>query len=151
MRKRFSRGDRVFIRFSGSDRTMERYQVQTTLTHNFYKAEIIRVIDGDTVEVKIDLGIGVWLLYKRVRIEDIDCPETRTLDPEEKRRGIDAYERTKSLLPVGTECVFRWDPTKDGGFGRIAGTFLFQDPNGRTLTLGDILLQEGHAVPSSEK
>ena len=51
-----------------------------------YKAEIIAVIDGDTIEVDFDLGFGVWLRKQRIRLEGIDTPESRTTDKEEKIR-----------------------------------------------------------------
>ena len=49
-----------------------------------YKAKLIKVVDGDTVDVDIDLGFGVWLRNERVRIMGIDTPESRTRDKVEK-------------------------------------------------------------------
>ena len=49
-----------------------------------YKVNILKVVDGDTVDVDIDLGFGVWLRNERVRIVGIDCPESRTSDKIEK-------------------------------------------------------------------
>ena len=49
-----------------------------------YKCKVVRVVDGDTVDVDIDLGFGVWLHKERVRIIGIDTPESRTRDKEEK-------------------------------------------------------------------
>ena len=50
-----------------------------------YKCEIIRVVDGDTVDVNIDLGFNTWLWKERIRLKGIDTPESRTRDPEEKK------------------------------------------------------------------
>ena len=49
-----------------------------------YKCKLVRVVDGDTVDVDIDLGFGVWLRKQRIRLYGIDTPESRTSDPIEK-------------------------------------------------------------------
>ena len=72
-----------------------------------YRATILRVVDGDTVDVDIDLGFGVWLRNERVRIMGIDTPESRTRDKEEKKFGLLAKERLKELLPEGESSVLR--------------------------------------------
>ena len=53
-----------------------------------YRCRIDRVVDGDTVDVDIDLGFGVWLRKERVRMYGIDTPESRTRDLEEKKYGL---------------------------------------------------------------
>ena len=53
-----------------------------------YKCKVTRVVDGDTVDIDIDLGFGVWLHKERVRIYGIDTPESRTRDKIEKRFGL---------------------------------------------------------------
>ena len=63
-----------------------------------YKCEILRVIDGDTVDVDIDLGFGIWQKNERVRIMGIDTPESRTRNKVEKKFGLAAKSRLKSLL-----------------------------------------------------
>ena len=62
-----------------------------------YRCKVIRVVDGDTVDVDIDLGFGVWLKDERVRIMGIDTPESRTRDKVEKLFGTAAKERLKQL------------------------------------------------------
>ena len=52
-----------------------------------YKCEIVRVVDGDTVDVNIDLGFGIWMRNERVRLYGIDTPESRTRDKTEKVFG----------------------------------------------------------------
>ena len=52
-----------------------------------YSCKILRIVDGDTVDVDIDLGFGVWMHRERVRMYGIDTPESRTSDPEEKVYG----------------------------------------------------------------
>ena len=117
-----------------------------------YKATILRVIDGDTVDVDIDLGFGVWLRNERVRIMGIDTPESRTRDKQEKKFGLLAKERLKELLPKGKDSVLRTQIDKDGEdakgkFGRILGNFVYgHGHNGRFTMVTDILIKEGHAV-----
>ena len=111
-----------------------------------YKCKILRVVDGDTVDVDIDLGFGVWLHKERVRIMGIDTPESRTSDKIEKVFGLAAKKRLNSLL--GEKAILETKVSKKGEdmkgkFGRVLGNF-------RT-TAGDhcasILIEEGHAVP----
>ena len=117
-----------------------------------YKAKILRVVDGDTVAVDIDLGFGVWLRNERVRIMGIDTPESRTRDKQEKKFGLLAKERLKELLPKGKDSVLRTQIDKDGEdakgkFGRILGNFVYgHGHNGRFTMVTDILIKEGHAV-----
>ena len=63
-----------------------------------YRCKITRVVDGDTVDVDIDLGFGVWLHKERVRIYGIDTPESRTRDLEEKKYGLAAKEFVKEFV-----------------------------------------------------
>ena len=60
-----------------------------------YRVKIVKVIDGDTVDVDIDLGFGVWMMDERVRIMGIDTPESRTRDKVEKKFGLAAKARLK--------------------------------------------------------
>ena len=110
-----------------------------------YKCKIVKVVDGDTVDVDIDLGFGVWLNDERVRIMGIDTPESRTRDKVEKKFGLAAKKRLKELL--GPTAILKTQVSKSGEdlkgkFGRILGDFVVGD---RTVT--EILVDEGHAVP----
>ena len=67
-----------------------------------YKATVIKVIDGDTVDVDLDLGFDVMLKKERVRIMGIDTPESRTRDKEEKKFGLASKARLKELLGKDT-------------------------------------------------
>ena len=95
-----------------------------------YHCKIIKVIDGDTVDVDIDLGFGVWLKKERVRVNGIDTPESRTRDKEEKKFGLISKNRVKQLLPVGSTQILKTESDrngedKKGKFGRILGDFVF--------------------------
>lgn len=110
-----------------------------------YKATVIKVVDGDTVDVDIDLGFGIVLTDERVRIMGIDTPESRTSDKVEKLFGLASKNRLKEILgKVTTLKTFAAKDGEDmkGKFGRILGDFIAED--GRLVT--DILIEEGHAV-----
>ena len=110
-----------------------------------YKVNIIKVVDGDTVDVDIDLGFGIWLKKERVRIMGIDTPESRTSDKVEKVFGLAAKARLSSLL--GSEAILQTQVSKKGEdmkgkFGRILGNFT--SINGEKCAA--VLVREGHAV-----
>ena len=116
-----------------------------------YRATIIKIIDGDTVDVDIDLGFNVVLKDERVRIAGIDTPESRTRDLEEKKFGLAAKARVKQLL--GKTCVLKTQINKSGEdmkgkFGRILGDFnVYDSDTDSWKLLTSILISEGHAVP----
>ena len=113
-----------------------------------YRCKILRVVDGDTVDVDIDLGFGVWMHKERVRIHGIDTPESRTRDLEEKKYGLAAKDFVKSYLPIGSSQTLCTEKDKTGKFGRILGKFLVYDnKEDRQMHLGDIMIREHHAVP----
>ena len=63
-----------------------------------YNVKVTRVVDGDTVDVDIDLGFGMIYKKQRVRLHGIDTPESRTRDLEEKKYGKAAKAHLKGLL-----------------------------------------------------
>ena len=69
-----------------------------------YKVKIIKIIDGDTVDVDIDLGFGVWLRNERVRLYGIDTPESRTRDKVEN--GTVSTLRTTSRSSLGKPLLY---------------------------------------------
>ena len=77
-----------------------------------YKCKIRRVVDGDTVDVDIDLGFGIVLANERVRVMGIDTPESRTRDKVEKKFGLAAKEKLKSLL--GKTSILKTQINKNG-------------------------------------
>ena len=66
--------------------------------NNEYEVKVLKVVDGDTVDVDINLGFGIVLTDERVRIMGIDTPESRTSDKVEKVFGLAAKARLKELL-----------------------------------------------------
>jgi len=113
---------------------------------NEYDITIVKVIDGDTVDVDIELGFGVCLKDERVRIVGIDTPESRTSDPVEKLFGLAAKNRVLELLKDGGKLITTENKKGEdmkGKFGRVLGDFRIND--GRILT--DVLIEEGYCVP----
>jgi len=112
-----------------------------------YRCKVIKVIDGDTVDVDIDLGFDILLKDERVRIMGIDTPESRTRDKVEKKFGLASKARLKELIggksgPILKTQINKKGEDMRGKFGRILGDFVTED--GRMVT--DILVEEGHAV-----
>ena len=103
--------------------------------------KINRVIDGDTVDLDIDLGFGVTLSH-RVRLKDVNAAETRTLNLEEKKKGIEARLWLEKELSRQGEWII--ETTKEDKYGRILGTlYLIGDP----VTVNERMLNEGIAEP----
>ena len=114
-------------------------------TQNEYDVVLLKCVDGDTVDVDIDLGFGVWLKDERVRIMGIDTPESRTSDKVEKLFGTAAKNRLKELLENGGKLITtenKHGEDMKGKFGRILGDF--RAPDGKLVT--DIMIEEGHCV-----
>ena len=116
-----------------------------------YKAVVDRVVDGDTIDVTIDLGFSVWKKM-RVRMEGINTPESRTRDLEEKKRGLAAKDRLKSILEFNdNRCILIVSGVDK--YGRALATVLVESlsPLNKedSITLIDVnkqLIEEGHAV-----
>lgn len=114
------------------------------MQQNKYDVTVIKVVDGDTVDVDIDLGFGVTLRDERVRIMGIDTPESRTRDKVEDLFGEAAKARLKELMKDGGKLITTEDKKGEdmkGKFGRILGDFEIGDKR-----VTDIMIEEGHAV-----
>ena len=103
-----------------------------------YQAELERVVDGDTVDVTLDLGFDGKLHKQRVRLHGIDTPESRTRNLAEKKLGLAAKERLKELC-VGR---FKVKSLGKGKYGRVLGIPYTED--GQDIC--QLLIDEGHAV-----
>jgi len=114
--------------------------------YNFRVTSIDRVLDGDTIDVTIDLGFD---LYKkeRVRVAGVDTPEKRTKDPEEKALGYDAThwleERLAEVLNGSDDLVIRTELVGGvGKYGRLLGWLYVGDAE---LSLNERMIEEGYA------
>ena len=103
-----------------------------------YNAEVLRVVDGDTLDARIDLGFDVHV-KKRIRLHGIDTWESRTRDAEEKKKGIAAKSRLVELLQAD-QGKFKLISYGVGKFGRVLGDIEISAGN-----VCDIIVEEGHA------
>ena len=103
-----------------------------------YKAKLDRVIDGDTVDAMIDLGFDTWV-HKRIRLEGIDAPETRTRDLDEKAQGFITKGRLTDLLEASNG-EFVVVSHGVGKYGRCLGTIMIGEQN-----INELLIREGLA------
>ena len=117
-----------------------------TSCYNFRVTEINRVLDGDTIDVTIDLGFD---LYKkeRVRIAGVDTPEKRTRDLEEKALGIDATnwlkEKLTETIKGDEELTIRTELKGGvGKYGRLLGWLYVGESN---ISLNEQMITEGYA------
>ena len=107
-----------------------------------YKVKITRVIDGDTCDIDVDLGFGIFT-KDRIRFMGIDTPESRTRNKKEKALGLAAKARLKEILKENKgNIILRTSKEGKGKFGRILGTLLIYD--GKT-SVNQMLIDEGHA------
>ena len=106
-----------------------------------YRCKIRRVVYGDTVDIDIDLGFGVWLHKERVRIYGIDTPESRTRDKEEKKYGLMAKEFVKQFVKGDSIKLTTQKYDSKGKFCRILGDIIVDNKS-----LSDTMIQEHHAV-----
>ena len=114
--------------------------------YNFRVVEINRVLDGDTIDVTIDLGFDLFK-KERVRVAGVDTPEKRTRDLEEKELGIDATEWLKAKLEGALagddDLVIRTELVGGvGKYGRLLGWLYLGDAS---VSLNEMMIEEGYA------
>lgn len=93
-----------------------------------YRCKINKVLDGDTVDIDLDLGFNIILANQRVRMAGIDTPESRTSNEEEKPRGLLSKKKLAEKLPIGSWQTIRTlkPDAVDDKFGRILGIFIME-------------------------
>jgi micrococcal nuclease len=106
-----------------------------------YNCKIVRVVDGDTVDVDIDLGFDTWKCGERIRLYGIDTPECRTRNALEKKAGFLAKEFVEKTLHVGE--TYKLSTRDKGKYGRYLGTIKIDGD----LTINAALVSENLAVP----
>ncbi len=106
-----------------------------------YKARLLRVVDGDTIDCILDLGFDVSI-KERVRLKGINTPEVRTKDLNEKRLGLEAKKFVEDMFQDKGNDVIIETEYRRGKYGRTIGTITFQDDT----VLNEMLITEGHAV-----
>ena len=103
--------------------------------------KIERIVDGDTLDVSIDLGFGITI-SQRVRLKGIDAAETRTKDLKEKAEGLLAKEWLEKELSKPGEWII--ETTKDDKYGRILGTLYLV---GEPVTVNERMVNDEIARP----
>jgi micrococcal nuclease len=109
-----------------------------------YKCKINKVLDGDTVDIDLDLGFNIVLSNQRVRMAGVDTPESRTANKEEKPRGLLSKKKLGEKLPVGSWQIIETQRSdnNDDKFGRILGVFILEDGT----KVNDWLIKNNYAV-----
>jgi micrococcal nuclease len=108
----------------------------------YYVKKVTKVVDGDTIDVEIDLGFDISF-SSRVRLAGIDTPESRTLDKMEKALGLEAKAYLKSQIDSAKTIVIKTEKMNSSEkYGRILG-WLFLD--GATVSMNEKMIEDGHA------
>jgi micrococcal nuclease len=104
--------------------------------------QVLKVVDGDTVDADIDLGFDISLT-KRVRLAGIDTPESRTTDKREKALGLESKDWLKNRLEFAKNIVIRTQlPDSTEKYGRILGKLYI---NNEETSLNEQMIDEGFA------
>ena len=104
--------------------------------------KVLKVVDGDTIDVDIDLGFSVSFT-QRVRLAGIDTPESRTTDLKEKALGLEVKEYLKNLLDGAEDIVIQTEkPDSSEKYGRILGWLFINDED---TSLNEKMINEGYA------
>ncbi len=110
--------------------------------YEYYVRKVENVVDGDTIDVLIDLGFDI-LFQSRVRLAGIDTPESRTKDLKEKALGLESKEYLKKHLKDAKSVVIKTEKINSSEkFGRILGWLYV---NGETESVNDKMINDGYA------
>jgi micrococcal nuclease len=110
--------------------------------YTYYVRKVENVVDGDTIDVLIDLGFDI-LFASRVRLAGIDTPESRTKDLKEKALGLESKEYLKKALKDAKSVVIKTEKMDSSEkYGRILGWIYI---NGDTVSLNDMMINDGYA------
>jgi micrococcal nuclease len=110
--------------------------------YEYYVRKVDNVVDGDTIDVLIDLGFDI-LFQSRVRLAGIDTPESRTKDLKEKALGLESKEYLKKHLKDAKSVVIKTEKMDSSEkYGRILGWVYI---NGDTVSLNDMMINDGYA------
>jgi micrococcal nuclease len=110
--------------------------------YEYYVRKVENVVDGDTIDVLIDLGFDI-LFQSRVRLAGIDTPESRTRDLAEKALGLESKEYLKKHLKDAKSIIIKTEKMNSTEkFGRILGWLYV---NGETVSVNDMMINDGYA------
>ena len=112
------------------------------IMYEYYVRKVENVVDGDTIDVLIDLGFDI-LFQSRVRLAGIDTPESRTKDLKEKALGLESKEYLKKALKDAKSVVIKTEKMDSSEkYGRILGWVYI---NGDTVSINDVMINDGYA------
>ena len=112
------------------------------MMYEYYVRKVENVVDGDTIDVLIDLGFDI-LFQSRVRLAGIDTPESRTRDLKEKALGLESKEYLKKQLKDAKSIIIKTEKMNSTEkFGRILGWLYI---NGDTVSVNDHMINDGYA------
>jgi micrococcal nuclease len=121
---------------------MELHTMGEKIMYEYYVRKVEGVVDGDTIDVLIDLGFDI-LFASRVRLAGIDTPESRTKDLAEKALGLEAKEYLKKALKDAKSVIIKTEKMDSSEkYGRILG-WVYVD--GNTVSLNDMMINDGYA------
>jgi micrococcal nuclease len=121
---------------------MELYTMGEKIMYEYYVRKVENVVDGDTIDVLIDLGFDI-LFSSRVRLAGIDTPESRTKDLKEKALGLESKEYLKKALKDAKSVVIKTEKMDSSEkYGRILGWVYINED---TVSLNDMMINDGYA------
>jgi len=121
---------------------MELYTMGEKVMFEYYVKKVTKVVDGDTIDVEIDLGFDISF-SSRVRLAGIDTPESRTADKAEKALGLEAKAYLKHAIDSAKSVVIKTEKMDSSEkYGRILG-WVYLD--GDTESINDKMINDGHA------
>ena len=110
--------------------------------YEYYVKSVEKIVDGDTIDVIIDLGFDV-LFASRVRLAGIDTPESRTTDKMEKALGLEAKDYLKHFFKDAKSVIIKTEKMDSSEkYGRILGWVFV---NGDSISLNDHMIKDGYA------
>jgi micrococcal nuclease len=110
--------------------------------YEYFVKEVTKVVDGDTIDVIIDLGFDI-MFSSRVRLAGIDTPESRTKDIAEKTLGLESKEYLKKQLKDAKSVVIKTEKMNSTEkFGRVLGWLYI---NGDTVSVNNMMINDGYA------
>ena len=107
-----------------------------------YKAKLVRVINGDTLDIEIDLGFDLSI-KQRLKLYGVDTPDSRSTDLEIRQKGLDVKQRLIDVLTK--EFTVTTILNKRGKYGRILGNIYIVDEKDNKVCINELLVEEGHA------
>lgn len=109
-----------------------------------YAAQVLEVIDGDTLRINLDMGMCIKQTPKVFRLSGVNAPESRTSNKDEKKRGLAAKSYLQYLAPVDSWIMIITDRDETEKYGRLFGR-AFNEPGGASIN--DQMVAAGHCKP----